>query len=163
VVVFVLTSRLRRQSEGDFHSRHNPEQTLEDSRKMRTRSSTHPKLLVPPPLQRSAVPRSLARNIASRATARTSVFSCFTSSDAPSRTHRSRVTCTAPRHAQTLTAALNNDSSTLTTDSPTLIFYSHTRMHAPSLAVTSLKNLLQPPQAHKLLERSGVASPKRER
>jgi hypothetical protein len=128
VVVFVLTSRLRRHSEGDFHSRHNPEQTLEDSSKMRTRSSTHPKMLVPPPLQRSAVPRSLARNVASRATAHTSVFSCFTSSDAPSRTHRSGVTRTAQRHAQTLT-----------TDSPILIFYSHTRTHAPSPAVTSLK------------------------
>jgi hypothetical protein len=29
--------------------------------------------------------------------------------------------------------------TTLTTDSPTLIFYSHTRTHAPSLAITSLK------------------------
>jgi hypothetical protein len=50
VVIFILTSRLRRQSEGDFHSNHNPEQTLEDNSKMHTRSSNHPKLLVPPPL-----------------------------------------------------------------------------------------------------------------
>jgi hypothetical protein len=61
--VMTITTRLRRQSEGDFHSRHNPEQTLEDNSKMRTRSSTHPKLLVPPPFQRSAVPRSLARKL----------------------------------------------------------------------------------------------------
>jgi hypothetical protein len=59
VVVFVLTSRLRRQSEGDFHSSHNPEQTLKDSSKMRTRSSTYPKLLVPPPLQRNLRPSHL--------------------------------------------------------------------------------------------------------
>jgi hypothetical protein len=59
-VVFVLTRRLRRQSEGDFHSSHNLEQTLEDSSKMRTRSSNHPKLLVPPPLlQRNLRPSHL--------------------------------------------------------------------------------------------------------
>jgi hypothetical protein len=190
VVVFVLTSRLRRQSEGDFHSSHNPEQTLEDSSKMRTRSSTHPKLLDPPPLQRNLRPSHLRNGErAQRHGDGGQVDQQQTGSNSarhhiasfrhcpsvqrfpdpspttlppvprrapPSSPSSSPASPPAMRPAETTAAvsrappsatlkpsqpALDNDSSTLTTDSPTLIFYSHTRTHAPSLAVTSLPHL----------------------
>ena len=52
-VVFVLSGRLRCQSEGNLYSGHDLEQTLEDGSKMGTRSSDDPELFVPPPLLQS--------------------------------------------------------------------------------------------------------------
>jgi hypothetical protein len=90
----------------------------------------------------------ISRNVASRATARTSVFfSWITSSNAPSSNHRSGVTRTAQRHAQALTAALGNGSPTLTTalGNHALGFLEETHGHtSPVAKTTAATNILSP-------------------